>query len=375
MVDSDASLARLALAGGAEVNRPPLFVELCAGTAALSLRLAHPRARPPVSRMGAKTGYADVILRCMGLRPGQGAEHYLFCEPDDGVRLLLHAYQDRELATAAADIIRGWKDEEPRALWERLRAEGPATCPPVDPREVARWHYLMHASFRRGFPESGYRPSSDGMPARATFGAERPSLATCADYQWATLPATIADDAREVDPREVARWAFGTSASYGGPKGGIWDSFLHPEDGGRYGAGRGEVAQKLSGLPTLPATITDDAREVDPPQLPPGVVVYIDPPYKGTTGYAHLFPRSEWLPVVRRWRDAGALVVVSEAEPIPALMAEGWHAVRIDGERRGQKRTFSKQQAEWLSMSEPPRWRPSVQSSLFGPVDAADRTQ
>ena len=223
---------------------PPLFVELCAGTAALSLRLAHPRARPPVSRMGAKTGYADVILRCMGLRPGQGAEHYLWCEPDAGVRLLLHAYRDRELATAAVAIIRGWKDEEPRALWERLRAEGPAACPPVDPREVA-----------------------------------------------------------------------------------------------------------------------------------PGVVAYIDPPYLNTTGYAHLFPRAEWLPVVRRWRDAGALVVVSEAEPIPELMADGWRAVRIDGERRGQKRTFSKQQAEWLTMSEPPRWRPSVQSSLFGSVDAGDRTQ
>ena len=94
--------------------------------------------------------------------------------------------------------------------------------------------------------------------------------------------------------------------------------------------------------------------------------MYADVPYKGTTGYAHAFPRSEWLPVVRRWRDAGALVCVSEAEPIPALMAEGWHAVRIDGERKGQKRTFSKQQAEWLTMSEPPKWKPSVQMGLFG---------
>jgi len=249
--------------------------------------------------MGAKTGYADVILRCMGLRPGQGAEHYLWCEPDDGVRLLLHAYRDRELATKAAAIIRGWKGEEPRALWERLRAEGPATCPPVDAREVARWAITAWQAYRQGFPDSGYRASAGG--------------------DWPDRP---------------------------------------PE---------GEtVATRLTDAPTLPATIADDAREVDPPRLPPGVVAYIDPPYLNTTGYAHLFPRSEWLPVVRRWRDAGALVVVSEAEPIPALMAEGWHAVRIDGERRGQKRTFSKQQAEWLTMSEPPRWRPSVQASLFG---------
>ena len=99
--------------------------------------------------------------------------------------------------------------------------------------------------------------------------------------------------------------------------------------------------------------------------LPRGTVVYADVPYKDTTGYAHAFPRSEWIPIVRRWQEAGAMVVVSEAEPIPELMADGWHAVRIDGERKGQKRTFSKQQAEWLTMSEPPRWRPSVQMGLW----------
>jgi hypothetical protein len=122
----------------------PLFVELCAGTAALSLRLAAKHARPPVSRMGAKTGYADVILRVLGLRPGQGADRYLWCEPDAGVRLLLHAYTDRALAQAAAEIIRSWKDEEPRALWERLRAEGPAKCPEgLSAREVARWVWLL----------------------------------------------------------------------------------------------------------------------------------------------------------------------------------------------------------------------------------------
>lgn len=283
--------------------RPPLFVELCAGTAALSLRLAHPRARPPVSRMGAKTGYADVILRCMGLRPGQGAEHYLWCEPDAGVRLLLHAYRDRELATAAAGIIRSWKDEEPRALWERLRAEGPAVCPPVDPREVARWSFLHQGSFQyRGAAAGIGRP--EGRDSGGGFGSVAPVV--------------------DMLPRLFAP------------------------------------------LPTVPATIADDARKVDPREVAPGVVVYIDPPYLNTTGYAHLFPRSEWLPVVRRWHAAGALVVVSEAEPIAELVADGWHAVEIGGERRGQKRTFSKQQTEWLTLSRPPAWRPSVQVGLFG---------
>tara|TARA_R110000850_G_scaffold264946_4_gene394263 strand:- start:1236 stop:1463 length:228 start_codon:yes stop_codon:yes gene_type:complete len=69
--------------------------------------------------------------------------------------------------------------------------------------------------------------------------------------------------------------------------------------------------------------------------------------------------------MARRWADAGALVCISEAEPIPELMADGWHAVEIGGERVGQKRTFSKQQAEWLTVSRAPAWRPSIQAGLF----------
>jgi hypothetical protein len=342
-------------------DRVPIFVELCAGTAALSLRLEHPRARPPVSRMGAKTGYADVILRCMGLRPGQGADRYLWCEPDAGVRLLLHAYRDRELATAAADIIRGWADEEPRALWERLRAEGPAVCPPVDAREVARW-LLAGWAYRQGEPDSGFAESRTNIGTGEGHGDSAEMMAD--KFVVPSLSATIADDARAVDPREVARWLFTAGAAYrqGDPTSGYAGD--PGANGGRMGDVRDRVCSRL--VSGLPATIHNDARTVPtPPRLPAGTVAYADPPYKNTTGYAAKFPRSEWLPVVRRWRDAGALVCVSEAEPIPELVAEGWHAVEITGERKGQKRTFSKQQAEWLTMSEPPRWRPSVQVRLF----------
>ena len=339
------------------MQRPSLFVELCAGTAALSLRLAHPRARPPVSRMGAKTGYADVILRCMGLRPGQGAEHYLWCEPDPGVRLLLHAYRDRALATAAADIIRSWKDEEPRALWERLRAEGPAVCPPVDPLEVARWLTVSAWSHASNAWGHGAGVVASGHPNR------RPGCDALSRSLYSELPATIADDARDVDPREVARWVMVLGGCHPSKMDG---RPIHQWAFTEWAYEAPKVSASLNDSPIIPATIADDAREVDPPRLPPGVVVYIDPPYLGTTGYAHLFPRSEWLPVVRRWQAAGALVVVSEAEPIAELVADGWHAVEIGGERRGQKRTFSKQQAEWLTLSRPPAWRPSVQVGLFG---------
>lgn len=276
----------------------PLFAELCAGTAAVSLRLQGGRhARPPVSRMGAKTGYATAILAALGLRPGQRAGAYLWCEPDPGCRAMLHAYTSPELLREAADIIRGWKDEEPRALWERLRAEG---------------------------------------------------------------------EIRGVDGREVARWAFLGSASYapnGSSRG--WSSFLHPENGGRYGAGRVATAIRMGQTPTCPATIGADCREAAPADLPPGCVVYIDPPYVATTGYAADLPRADVLNLARRWSEAGATVAISEAVPVEGL-GSGWEAVEITAERRGQKRTFSKQQAEWLTMNRIPACRPSVQAMLWG---------
>ena len=516
--------------------------------------------------MGAKTGYADVILRCMGLRPGQGSAdgtRYVWCEPDAGVRLLLHSYRDRAVSLAAAEIIRGWAGEDPRALWERLRAEGPARCPPVDPaevarflygtaasyggpkgslwdtflhpeeggrygaaradvadktaalptveaaiatdarqvdpaevarwslvsgwaahgkdagsyggpgrcgdktcaltiegaarrysdaptlpatittdarqvdprevaryariltanrlvnpdpetwqntgrggyrhggadfctpaadlaarfadavevpgaavvddaravdpREVARWTLVGAWSFRAGQPASGFRDPWGGLSGSAKSGSNASDGLTrdgmASRYTDApTLPATITDDARTVEPREVARWA---AVQANTQKSGGFDCMAVGGPGSRRPMAMADLASRPAWGLYLPATITDDARKVDPPQLPPGVVVYIDPPYVNTTGYAHAFPRSEWLPVVRRWVEAGALVVVSEAEPIPELMAEGWHAVEITGERKGQKRTFSKQQREWLTMSRPPAWKPSEQMGLF----------
>lgn len=335
----------------------PLFAELCAGTAALSLRLhGGKNARPPVSRMGNKQGYASAILRTLGLRSGSGAARYLWCEPDDGCRLLLTSYTDAELRSKAAEIIRGWKDEDPRALWERLRAEGPVKSPPVDPREVARWCYVAQACYRRGQPESGYDDEvSRGRHHPAAVCG--PALSTLP-----TLPASILPDARAVDPREVARWLVTWNGSFSGkgPIAGYCPTV--DSDGVTRRQSEVNMAILLSTLPTLPASILPDARAVDPPQLPPGSVVYIDPPYVNTTGYAHDLGRDAVCEIAERWASAGAWVVISEAEPLAEL---GWHQVEITGERVGQKRTFSKQQREYLTMSQPPLWRPSEQRTLF----------
>lgn len=438
----------------------PLFVELCAGTAALSLRLHRAGAKPPVSRMGSKSGYSDCLLRILGLIPGQRAAAYLWCEPDPGVRLLLHAYRDAGLARAAAAIIRGWAAEDPRALWERLRAEGPPRLPDgaVDAGEVARWAWVATRSWKAA-PEHGFMESAIPDSPGHTGGAYRylPSAPASQIEGNTTLPATITPDARAIDPREVARWAQITAsnrlintawsdtegrwintgnggATFGG------DAFATPPErtaeafdaapadlpavvapdarevdprevarfamicGGTFGCnaprwsepkgrweytggitadgtctGRpvgiswkgpeaqscGGAADSIAGLPFLHALIHPDARTIDPPALPPGTVCYMDPPYVATTGYAHDLPRAEVVALARRWAAAGATVAISEAEPIPELVAEGWHAVEITGERIGAARTFSKQKREWVTMNKAPAWVPPVQGSLF----------
>lgn len=347
------------------MNPIPLFVELCAGTAALSLRLHRDGARPPVSRMGAKTGYADVILRILGLRPGQRAQGYLWCEPDAGVRLLLAAYADGALARAAADIIRGWAGEDPRALWERLRAEGPVRDEGAG--EVARWAHLQGVGVNGKGPDSGFggwfRPFKEhGEVVRMWAQDGEPVKLSGSLDTLPTLPAAITPDARAVDPREVARWMFQAQAAYrrGQPESGFDD---------KQARGRPGALAALMGwavVSDIPALTLPDARAVDPgPDLPPGTVVYMDPPYQNTTGYGHALGRPEVVALARRWADAGATVCISEAEPIPELVADGWHAVRIDGERVGQKRTFSKQQAEWVTLNRPPAWVPPKQGSLF----------
>ena len=344
-------------------GRCPLFVELCAGTAAVSLQLhAGPKARPPVSRMGSKRGYAHAILRALGLWAGQGQEdgtRYLWCEPDPGVRLLLHAYTDRALAQEAAAIILGWADEEPRALWERLRADGPARCPDsVEALDVARWAWVQgHGDSSKPPRLAAPYANPDGNPDGSWKAPPRDWLARRLDTTL-TMPANITPDARTIDPREVARAAriitanrlisvdgnnWRNTGQGGSTFGG--DGFCEPI---------GRLAESWAACPTAPAAVLPDAREVDPPQLPPGTVAYMDPPYVDTTPYAHLLPRADVVDMAKRWREAGATVCISEAEPIPALMADGWHAVEITDARKGQRRTFSKQQREWLTMSRPP---------------------
>jgi len=345
------------------VTKPPVFIELCAGTAALSLRLqGGAGAKPPVSRMGAKTGYADAILAVLGLYPGQGAESYLWCEPDDGVRGLLMAYAQPDVLRAAAKILRGWKDEEPRALWERLRAELKAGAAVEGAEGVARYVVVKGNSVLNLGDGFGAQKKTGAGGIRCPHSVEDFALRIT---ELPCLPPTfIARDGRAVTPEEVAGWCvLAANARLPGQPDSGWRDFAKAYANGDRGRAPNNdaIAACVAGLDSAqwpPVTITADARTISPLQLPEGVIVYADPPYSDTTGYKHDLPRDEVVKMARMWAAAGATVCISEAEPIPELMADGWHAVEISATRRGAKRTFSKQQAEWLTLSRPPSFVP-----------------
>ena len=282
----------------------PLFVELCAGTAALSLALHGEGARPPVSRMGAKTGYSAAILGALGLRPGAGADRYLWAEADRGVRLLLAAYADPGLRAGAVEVLRGWLGEDQRDLWGRLREEGPVQDGPPTAREFARW-------------------------ARIVTG----NRLICVGPDWMNTG--------------------NGGTKFGGPD---------------FCTGIDRLVAAVERAETLPASVVTDAAAGPPDVVPAGSVVVIDPPYAGTCPYAHDLPRAEVVRVARAWAAKGARVAVCEAEAIGELVADGWEAVEITNMKVGHRRSFSRQQVEMLTLSQPPPmgWNGRGQVGLFG---------
>lgn len=92
-----------------------------------------------------------------------------------------------------------------------------------------------------------------------------------------------------------------------------------------------------------------------------GWVVYLDPPYVGCTPYAAACSRERVLELARAYDARGAIVLISEGEPMPL---EGWHTVDL-APARAVKRWTAAQRGEWLTMNRPPAKRPAAQLTLW----------
>jgi hypothetical protein len=83
------------------------------------------------------------------------------------------------------------------------------------------------------------------------------------------------------------------------------------------------------------------AKDIDGP-----TVVYIDPPYKGTTAYPDgILTRYEVMELAMAWWERGAAVIVSEQEPISELR---WNTKRLYKGRKDDS-PFKGKQEEWVT--------------------------
>ena len=349
-------------------NAPRLLVEPFAGMAALSF--ATMGCAPPISWMGSKRGYTRVLMELLGLSrhnppaayvwgdvgpnvaalaclSGAGGDArdvagWLVCagtaykpgNPDSNRNHSDHAADASTVANGAqalplpraaevAAIIRGWKDEEPRALWTRLKAAGwPSLMPPKGARwgqpivgrwlgpqpveEVAGWLWVERRKIRG---TEGFCP-----PVQPTTATQHGGVAYTPESPAPALDAL------------PSRWP-------------------------RVACYQGTATRLVEQLP----------ERLD------NVIAYLDPPYSGTTGYKFGdCPREEVLRLALDLHGRGATVAISEAVRLDRELGEGWTAVQIDGERRGQKRTFSVQQSEWVTMNRRPARVPGQQIGLWG---------
>lgn len=285
--------------------RPPVIVELCCGTSITTLTLlAGLDARSPTSYQGSKLGYRQAVLDELGLEPGAGAGAVLLCDPGPWSR----AWSTLSTPAGCAGVseqLRAWHGEDPAALWTRLRHEAPP-----DGSDTAAWLVLQSWNYARKPAEPGKLSFNRGA-AYVASGSGSGRIADRVDelvqIPWPAASRFEPTSALDVDPAEVASWLV-------------------------------------------------EERVVDPPPFGAvlnGTVVYIDPPYQGTSGYRYKLARSDVLELAHLWADAGATVAVSEAVPLDAELGAGWRAVEITDRRVGPRRTWSRQQREWLTINRP----------------------
>tara|TARA_Y100000296_G_scaffold82389_1_gene111430 strand:+ start:1663 stop:2604 length:942 start_codon:yes stop_codon:yes gene_type:complete len=251
------------------------WIEPCAGSAAVGLRLLG--TRPPVAYVGGKTAFADTILTTLGTYPGAGCQRLGLVDP---------GWWGRAWPTLRHPGLRGnvvlrlreWLEWDEAALWAWLKREGP---PVGDANYTAAALVLSLWSYERG--ARLWAPGWETCWYGGYVRERRPSLQSLI---------------RRVE--DLDRSAFATCFFRGGQGG----------------------AERIE-----PGTVF--AEQLRDRLYGARVVVYLDPPYAGTTGYSHELPREDTVGLALDWHETGANVAVSETEPVEALVAQGWRAVEL----------------------------------------------
>lgn len=337
----------------------PDYIVPFAGGLADVLCLFEPGVVPPVSWMGGKRRLAPVILAALGLRPGQGARRVVAVDAGPW-GWVWPAILDPEMSAAVCRVLRGWADRDIRVLWFELRDEGPRG----DPAEaVAQW-LVLQARSANGAPVfwaedgralqgsgEGRRPQPAGQrnpqrsDPRLLQGDRRPGRYYPA---WQNkVPRLMASDGRGV-VREAGAKGDKPTLRRGHDDGGD-----RPADQkGKNAAGCGglvrieTLAERVEAIGRAPWASRIEVihgRAEDLPALLPrdlrGSAVYLDPPYRGCTGYGWDVERAALVAMAREYARRGAWVAVSEATGLASDLGLGWEEQDV---------TIGKK-AEWLT--------------------------
>lgn len=244
-----------------------IFVELCAGTAAITATLLGGRTLCPY--LGGKSRQAAEIIATLNMRTR--LSRIVLVDAGEFGRTLAAVLDDSD---KVCSYIEAWYDDDDRALYERLRTKAPAS----NRFERAAAHLYLQARSYRGRPVA---PESDRWKVWG-FDPEYRLSKTCAGPNshargWAT-------------PRPV-------------------------------------LAQRVRDFAALPWPTVDiihgRAQGIVPIK---DSACYIDPDYVGTVGYANGMPRADVIATAQKWDACGSVVGVSEKEPIAAL---GWQTRAI----------------------------------------------
>lgn len=149
------------------------------------------------------------------------------------------------------------------------------------------------------------------------WAATEPRTATSERELYERLRPTVSNDPAAW--LVVAGWSFRA-----GDPSSCWGASSAADKGARVPMARLARLARLAAVAASGCTVYSDAREI-PIEVVGRTVVYIDPPYAGTTGYAASLSRADVIGLACRWSDAGAEVLISERD----VVVPGWRAARI----------------------------------------------
>ena len=361
----------------------PILIDAFAAAGGFWLASVGEDLTPPVSFMGGKRRLARELLALFDLRPGCGLPLLL----NDGSwwGWVWTAVLDPDIGPRVSAILRGWRGEDPRALWFRLRDMGPTTDDVAGAAAQLLWLQARAASGVPVWWEGGESRMWDRTragnvgPMGQTHASEL--LAAPGDgrerqraYERSASTPRLTAGSEGSEGSEGSRSAQAKGV-HGGPGRLVQDrGWKTPTCSTRtlYSAtqqGADEVADsrrdrragdsRAGGGIVDPGTVAarlDDIRDRSPgivaienldaldfakkwaPAVGRRALVYLDPPYAGATGYALTCPRAKVLEIARTWQQHGARVVLSEAVGLASELGDGWEQVEL---RRGKKHEWA----------------------------------